>query len=288
MEKKHICPQCSKVYKFSNGLAKHISKMHTQGSVDEAQTSPTPVVVAHAPLSVNKPTPSGLPPVHIDNTFNTPRTISPEEVATSIAIAAGAEGLRDEELQSLLKTIPSPYSILDKKTEKVYTEKTDYLSDIIVKLMVENHELKKRNIQLTKNISDLIPKLNESSKTNNNNNGYNINLYLNHNYLNKFKIPRIIDLIDEATTAIDEIELSDLKKCSDNILIKYMNSALSEYGRQYLYEIQNWIKHHPQFAENEEDAFKFVQIITSYIGSDEHNVRCTANIECSDIIIDKK
>ena len=277
MNKNFKCPHCSKEYKFQSGLDKHLNKVH---SIIEA-TEQLP------PLAINMPLPSALPPVHLDTKLFTPKPITPEEAATSIAIAAGAEGLRDEELQSLIKTIPSPYSILDKKSEKIYTEKEDYLSDIIVKLMVENHELKKRNIQLTKNISDIIPKLNESTKTNNNNNGYNINLYLNHNYLNKFNIPRIIDLIDNATTAIDDIELSDLKQCSDSMLVKYMNSALSEYGRQYLYEIQKWVQHHPQFAENEEDSFKFIQIITSYIDSDEHKVRCTANIECTDIIIDK-
>ena len=105
------------------------------------------------------------------------------------------------------------------------------LQELVIKLLTDNQEMKKENQQLIHTITDLIPQMgNNNNNTINNNQKFNINIFLNEKCKDALTIDEFVEKIEISMKNLLTTKDKGLGEGLSNIVIENMNK-LSLYER---------------------------------------------------------
>jgi hypothetical protein len=146
------------------------------------------------------------------------------------------------------------------------------LQELVIKLLIDNQEMKKENQQLIHTITDLVPKIGNNNNNNNNNN-FNINVFLNEKCKDALTIDEFVEKIEISMKNLLTTKDRGLGEGLSNIIIDNMNKLslyerpihCTDKKRETIY-IKSGISPHPPQWEKDEGNEK----VNNFIKKVEH------------------
>tara|TARA_R110001599_G_scaffold51699_1_gene145166 strand:+ start:274 stop:1077 length:804 start_codon:yes stop_codon:yes gene_type:complete len=213
----------------------------------------------------------------------------------------------------------------------IKNENKDELKELVFKLIHENNEIKntllKENQELRNQISELIPKVgnnNNSNNTINNENKFNINVFLNEKCKDALSIDEFIDKIEVSmknllttkekgqVNGISNIIMENMNKlslyerplhCTDKkretLYVKndrwekddskrHINKALKKIESKQLKILNVWLETHPNYMNNPAEQEEFAKLMSECGKSIDEGREKIIKKVCDNVYIEKE
>ena len=191
---------------------------------------------------------------------------------------------------------------------------TTNLQELVIKLLMDNQEIKKENQELIHKITDLIPKMGNNTFNNNVKQNFNINVFLNEKCKDALTIDEFVEKIEISmknllttkdkglSEGLSNIVIDNMNKlslyerpihCTDKkretIYIKNeewekdegkdkINNFLKKVEHKQVQNIDQWTNKHPNYMNNEKLQEEYINLVRG----------CTSSIDaCKNKVIRK-
>ena len=193
------------------------------------------------------------------------------------------------------------------------------LSSLVFKLIDENKELRTQMLKQSEQISELIPKVG-----NNNNNKFNINVFLNEKCRDAISMKDFVENITITMKDLDftkengnikgiaNIITNNLSKLSlykrplhcydkqEKVLYiknieweedegyKQINSIITSLETQQIKQLSNWTRENPDYMNSEKKQHEFIKIVNSTMADDPDNREKIIKTLCERVMLKTK